>query len=91
MSKVEDVFKEFDSWMKNYNHRDDSHSTSFRKFIKSTSCLIDNGVTYDEYISLALMAKDHGYGLEWVIPYEAYNISIAQAQVEYAMRAIDHL
>ena len=91
MSKVEDVFKGFDTWMKRYDHRDDSNSMSFRHYITCGPDLIDNGVTYDEYIALALMAKDHGYLIEWVVPYETYNLAIAQVRIEHAMLALDRL
>jgi hypothetical protein len=84
MSKIADVFKCFDYWMKNYNHHGASHSESLRNFITYDSCIIESGVSYDEYVALAFTAKDNKYSIEWLVPYEKFGELVAEAK---AMRA----
>jgi hypothetical protein len=88
MSKIADVFKRFDYWMKNYNHHGASQSESLRDFITSDSCIVESGVSYDEYVALALTAKDNKYNIEWLVPYEKFGELVAEAKAQHArMRA----
>lgn len=84
MSKIADVFRRFDYWMKNYNHRGASHSESLKDFIHCDSSISECGVSYDEYIALALMAKDNKYDIEWVVPYETYRELLTEAKAQRA-------
>ena len=88
MSKIADVFKRFDHWMKNYNHHGASHSESLKNFIHCDGCIAECGVSYDEYVALALLAKDAKYSIEWVVPYETFGELLTEAKATRArMRA----
>lgn len=88
MSKIADVFKGFDHWMKNYNHHGASHSESLRDFITCDSCIVESGVSYDEYVALELLVKDNKYSIEWVVPYETFGELVAENKAQQArMRA----
>jgi hypothetical protein len=81
MSKLDDLAKSFDVWMKKYNHHGDSHSQSFRNFITNDNEIQHSGTTYDEYIALAFRLNAMGYSIEWVVPYEKYNALALQAEM----------
>lgn len=86
MSKIDDVSKKFDHWMKHYDHHADSHSESLKEFIASDSCITTCGVSYAEYVALALKAKDMGYKIEWVVPQETFDLLLAQFRTRIAER-----
>jgi hypothetical protein len=71
--KLLDVASKFEYWLKNYNHYGASHSESFRNFITNDKALVNYGVTYDEYKTLAEILKQKGMEIEYIIPEKAYN------------------
>lgn len=84
MSKIADVFKRFDYWMKKYNHHGASQSESLKNFIYHDDCIAECGVSYDEYVELALLAKDNKYSIEWVVPYETFGELLTEAKARRA-------
>jgi len=86
MSKISDVFKRFDHWMKTFNHHGVSQSESLKDFIGSDSCIVECGVSYDEYVALALMAKDNKYSIEWVVPHETFGQLVGESKRRLAER-----
>lgn len=72
MSKLDDVVKNFDYWMKTYEHGNATASESFKDYITSDRSIVTCGVSYDEYVALALKLKDMGYGIEWIVPVETF-------------------
>ena len=84
--KIVDVGKAFDHWMKTYDHRGDSHAQSFRNFITCDSEIIDSGVSYDEYVSLAFHLNNNGYKIEWIIPHETYKDAYQDAMSRRSSR-----
>ena len=80
MSKIDDVAARFDHWMKNYDHRQDTHSESMKEFITCDHCLVTYGVSYDEYVGLALKLKDMGYKIEWIVPFQTFRLLLDQSK-----------
>ncbi len=81
MSKLDDLAKAFDFWMKNYDHRDNSHSQSFRNFITNDHEIEHSGTTYDEYVALAFKLNKMEYSIDWVVPKKKFKALIAQAEI----------
>ena len=84
--KLLDVASKFEYWLKNYNHYGASHSESFRNFITNDKALVNYGVTYDEYKTLAEILKQKGMEIEYIIPEKAYN-----EQIERSLQMIKKL
>jgi hypothetical protein len=84
MSKISDVFAGFDDWMNNYNHPalppGMSQSGKLKDFIHMGLIIVEWGVSYDEYVALALMAKDHNYSIDWIVSYETFSQLVAEAK-----------
>jgi hypothetical protein len=72
MSKVSDALKNFDEWMKRYNHENDSNSESLKNFITCDGTISEFGMTYDEYVALALAAKGNNYAIDWIVSYKTF-------------------
>jgi poly-beta-hydroxyalkanoate depolymerase len=81
MSKLDDLAKSFDFWMRNYDHHEDSHSQSFRNFITDDHEIEHSGTTYDEYVALAFKLNKMEYSIDWIVPYKKFKALIAQAEL----------
>ncbi len=86
MSKIDDVANNFDFWMKNYTHGDATASESLKDFITCDRCIVECGVSFDEYVAMALQLKDKGYGIEWIVPIETYAYLVQESKKRIAER-----
>lgn len=86
MSKIDDVAKNFDYWMKQYNHGNATASESLKDFIASDTSIVECGVSFDEYVAMALQLKDKGYSIEWIVPIETYTYLVQESKKRIAER-----
>ena len=80
MSKINDVARRFDYWMKNYDHRDETVSESFKSFIVEDRCIVEYGISYDEYQQLSEKLEGMGYSIEWIVPQDTYAFLVEESQ-----------
>ena len=79
MSKINDAAERFDYWMKKYDHKDDTHSESFKNFITHSDFIIESGMSYVEYQMLGGKIKKMGYLIEWIVPEDTYESLVSLA------------
>lgn len=84
--EIDDVAKNFVYWMKRYDHGNATASESFKDFITADTCIVTCGVSYDEYVAMALKLKDMGYGIEWIVPVETFAGLVHESKKRIAER-----
>ncbi len=86
MSKIGDAAKNFDYWMKRYDHGNATASESFKDFITCDRSVVECGASYDEYVAMALKLKDMGYSIEWIVPVETFAYLVQESKKRIAER-----
>jgi len=66
--------------MERYDHRDDTPSESFKTFIVNDRCIVEYGVSYDEYNEVAENVKALGHAVEWLIPKDTFDFLIEESK-----------
>jgi hypothetical protein len=80
MSKVDDVARRFHSWMVRYNHHGDTPSESFKSFIFYDRCIVEYGVSYEEYREVAERVKSMGHAVDWVVAKETFDLLVEESK-----------
>jgi Ion channel len=80
--KVDDAARRFDQWMKHFNHGDKSVAESFQSFIYCDPCIVEYGISYEEYVQLAHVVKQMGYSIEWMIERDTFHFLVKKAKMQ---------
>ncbi len=83
MTKIDDVARRFHNWMERYNHFDETPSESFKTFIVSDSCIVEYGVSYDEYKEVAEKVKAMGHAVDWLVPKDTFDFLVQASKNQY--------
>ena len=79
-AKVQAVARRFLDWLDRYNHHSDTPTESFKTFIVASKCIVEYGVTYDEYVSVAEVVKESDVEIDWIIPTDTFEFLVAESK-----------